>query len=107
MEISVCACTAEAAIGSYGRAGKWKRLRNCLPRENSFSTTWREFFTKDRPVWTSSGKNGRWRKGISVEFAPRLMTMIFTNDELILALMSLARITYPSMLLQEPDGFTV
>lgn len=33
--------------------------------------------------------------------------MIFTSDELILALMSLARVTHPSMLRQEPDGFTV
>ena len=33
--------------------------------------------------------------------------MIFTSDELILALMSLARGTHPSMLRQEPDGFTV
>jgi hypothetical protein len=33
--------------------------------------------------------------------------MIFTSDELILALMSLARVTHPSMLRQEPDDFTV
>jgi hypothetical protein len=33
--------------------------------------------------------------------------MIFTGDELILALISLVRVTHPSMLRQDADGFTV
>jgi hypothetical protein len=33
--------------------------------------------------------------------------MTFTNDELILALISLVRATHPSILRQESDGFTV
>jgi hypothetical protein len=33
--------------------------------------------------------------------------MIFTGDELILALISLVRATHPSMLRQDADGFTV
>jgi hypothetical protein len=33
--------------------------------------------------------------------------MTFTSDEIILALMSLVRVTHPSMLRQEADGFTV
>jgi hypothetical protein len=33
--------------------------------------------------------------------------MTFTSDEIILALMSLVRVTHPSMLRQDADGFTV
>jgi hypothetical protein len=33
--------------------------------------------------------------------------MIFTGDELILALISLVRVTHPSMLRQDADGFTI
>jgi hypothetical protein len=40
-------------------------------------------------------------------FARRPVDMNFTGDELILALISLVRVTHPSMLRQDADGFTV
>jgi hypothetical protein len=40
-------------------------------------------------------------------FARLQVDMNFTGDELILALISLVRVTHPSMLRQDADGFTV
>jgi hypothetical protein len=44
---------------------------------------------------------------VSLEEAENLPSATFTNDELILVLISLVRATHPRMLRQEGDGFSV